>query len=105
MNWEGWGKMAKNNYDILIDDENVKDLKKLNTKLTENFEKALSSYIKILKTVSEDGFIQGQVSDNVKSLYEQVILLEDEIHGVKKNENNDLDDFLESIDKADSVLY
>jgi len=97
--------MARVNYDILVHDDNITDLVELNMRLAEKFESKLGDYLVSLRRISEEGFVDGLVAENIREFYTQVSLLREEVQSTAEMENEELAEFVKSIDIADSVLY
>lgn len=99
-------------YDLIIEDENCKEVGENYVKEATKFEDILKEYIRIMEEVVESGIPSGQVHENLKVFLDE---------GIKKiNTGSDgtgerlflankaktcNDEFIEEIDEADSYLY
>lgn len=99
-------------YDLIIEDDNCKEIGENYVKDATIFEDVLKEYIKIMEDVVNKGIPSGQVHENLKSFLEEGIKKinigsngEGERMFLSKKGKTCNESFIEEIDIADSYLY
>ena len=92
-------------YDLVVYDDDCKEIGKDYKKLADEFNTYLNTYSQILDRVINSGIKSGKVHNNLVKFSEAVKGLNGQIDDLANTANECGNDFVSDIDEADSYLY
>ena len=92
-------------YDLVVDEEELqKELEQIAMRAV-NYEEVLKLYCRLLKMVKEEGIIEGNTAENLKTFDEEIKQLKGEITEITEQIYRLSICYQAEIDAADSYLY
>lgn len=91
--------------ELVIDDNYINEVAEYFETQGKNLQRMVDSYIAALKRVTEEGVVEGETSDALKSLLEYAEKLNQVIAATSVEVRDTVMNYLEEIDTQDQYLY
>lgn len=91
--------------DIIVKYDEVEAVSKMIKEVGNDLERAFSVYISIMTKLCDEGFEEGETSENIRNFVDSISTLKGDISAITTAAANDCTAYMDDLDDADKFTY